>query len=180
MSPLDALKVSVFISSVGPLNPADAHLGSAPPAPFPCSQLCQWVPEIPAPRNELKWHCRGDLVLSCRICTTGAETELPQGNPWTPNPTSPFPYPTLQPGTIPFLGKGRGQFIARPGFSGLLHHIIWTEQAHSQFYCQSSASFRAGSFPPGGISLSLYKNPNNQPQSFQKPSKTPPFFLYSP
>lgn len=170
MSPLDALEVSVFIWDLWTLQ-----ILSWDQPLLPCSQL-SWNPSSQKGAGITLQRWSGAVLQDLY---TWRWDRAPQGR--THIPTS--PYPCLQPHTAAWDHSPsweREQFIAQPAFSILLHPIIWTEQADSRFYCQSSASFWAGPFPPGGISLSLYKNPNNTPQSFQQTSKAPLFFSIFP
>lgn len=149
MSPLDARKVSVFMWSVGPLNPADPQLGISPSCPTALLPTLPVNPEIPAPRKELEFHCRGDVVLSCRICTAGGDKELSQGRTHNPIAWSQIPHPTPQPGTIPLPGKGEGN-------TSLLHILDFL------FCCITSSdhnkeilNFIAKALLPSGLALSL-------------------------
>lgn len=117
------------------------------------------------PRRELQLHCRGDLVLSCRIGTTGGETELPQGSV----STSHFHIPTLQPGTIPLPGKGEGTVYCTP-----CSCCITSSGQNEQIL-----SFIAKALLPSGLALSLQvgsahpsiKTPTTNPKVFKKPPK---------
>lgn len=176
MSPLDAFKVFCVYVMCGPLEPCRSTRGDQPLLPHShCSQLCQGVPEMPAPGWTQKGAgvtCRGDLVLSCGIGTTGGEMELPQGFV----SISHFHIPTLQPGTFPLPGRGQGTVYCTP----CICCITSSEQN------KRILDFIA--LLPSGLALSLQvglahpsiKTPTTKPQSFQKASKTPPWLLCFP
>lgn len=154
-------------------EPCRSSAGISPSCPAPN------FPEIPAARKELGLHCRDDLVLSCRICTPGGETELLRVGPTSPHPHIHVPNPTLQPGTIPPPGKG----------NSLLHSLRFL------FCCIQSSEqnkqildFIAKALLPSGLALSLQvglacpsiKTPTTHPKVFSKPPKHPFFSLFSP
>lgn len=176
MSPLDAFKVFCVYVMCGPLEPCRSTRGDQPLLPHShCSQLCQGVPEMPAP----SWTQKGAGVTlqrwSCPVLWDWYHWRWDGASPGLCFHI-PFPYPHTTAWDLSPSWERAGDSLLHTLY--LLYHIIWTEQVDAWFYC--SASFQAGPFPPGGISLSLYKNPNNKPQSFQKASKTPPWLLCFP
>lgn len=167
--PLGCIEGFCVYPKCGTFEPCRSTAGDQPLLPHShCSQLCQGVPEIPAPRRELELHCRGDVVLSCRICTTGAETELQQGTPWTHNPIS---HPTAWHHS-PSWERGGHSFLHTLGF--LFCSITSSEQ--NKQICNLIAKVLL----PSGLARSLQvrlvclsvKTPTINPKVF-KTSKTP-------
>lgn len=153
---------------VGPCNPADPHVGISPSCPTPTAPNSARVSlrcQHPAgPRKELELHA--GVILSCPVGLVPLEVRWSFPRALYPYPISisPCPYPHTTAWDLSPSWERAGDSLLHTLY--LLYHIIWTEQADSRFYC--SASFRAGPFPPGGISSSLYKNPNNQTPKFSK------------
>lgn len=161
---------------MGPWNPADPHVGISPSCPTPTAPNFARVSlrcQHPAgPRKELELHCRGDLVLSCGIGTTGGEMELPQGFVSIFH----FHIPTLQPGTFPLPGRGQGTVYCTPCICCI------TSSEQNKWILEFVALL------PSGLALSLQvgsahpsiKTPTTKPQSFQKASKAPHWLLCFP
>lgn len=184
------------LCEVWDLWPLQTHsLGSAPPAPpalLPTLPASSWNPSSQkrAGITLQRWSCP---VLSCRICTAGGETELPQGCLWTHKPTSISPNPDPQPQILIPIPISHTTACAHSpawqrGEDSLLHTLDFlVSSITSSEQNKQILNFTAKALLPSWLALSLHvglawpsiKTPATNSEVFKNPPKHPLLPLFS-